>query len=173
MFPIVEEYGNINQESFESYYNKWPNILNNIPKCVVENWVYRHWGDFQDWISLEPQHWSFELKEFSNDEILSISHIYDWIENLHNEGIEYVNNTRRSESWLGQYMLRNGTTPTPIIVGINFGRYSHPKAPQICYMKEPFQLIEGHSRLGCLFGMIDSSHQNLKSKHKVWVAKST
>ncbi len=172
MYPEVINYGEFSQESFANYYKRWPTSLNNIPKCIVEHWIYRHREDFQQWIQLRPHEWKYELKEFSNEEILTISHIYDWIKNLHDEGKEYVSHSKRSETWLAQYMLENGTTPVPIIVGNFFGNIKHPKAHNSCNMKEPYQLLEGHSRLGCLFGMIDSRHPNLKTKHKVWVCKT-
>lgn len=167
MFPKVNNYGDIDVEDFQSYYARFPKELKSIPIDVVENWIYRHWDDFTEWIPLKPQDWKYELKEFSNNEILKISHINDWIPILKAEAVEYVTRGKRVNNYVGQYMLKNGTTPSPIIVGENIGHISYPRMPITCLMKEPYQLIEGHSRLACLLGMISSSHINLKKYHKV------
>lgn len=169
MYPEVKNYGEVDPESFEEYYERWPSYLNTIPRDIVKEWIYRHWDDFQIWIPLEPHKWTYELKEFTNDEILSIDHINNWIETLHKEGVEYINGTRKG--FAGSYVVNNGTFPSPIIVGENFGSLLHPSVPESFnwHMKEPFQLIEGTRRLGSLFGMIDAKHHNLQDRHEVWV----
>ncbi|MGM0785988.1 MAG: hypothetical protein ACQEUM_17985 [Pseudomonadota bacterium] len=171
VFPEVKGYGGYNPEDFEDYYRRWPDELQTIPKCVVEQWIHRHWDDFQDWIALNPHKWSWERREFTNQEILKIDHFGDWIEQLHSEGTEYVSAKPRSETFVGGYMLEHGTTPVPMIVAEYSGHAVHPKGFKDDYMKEPYQLIEGHSRLGCLLGMIDSDHPNLMKKHQVWVVR--
>lgn len=168
MTPQVTNYGDFNQEKFESYYAKFPNYLKNIPKDVVENWIYRHYDDFIEWIPLNPQNWIYELKDFTNEDILTISHILDWMPELKAEGLEYVSGGKRANHYVGKYMLSHGTTPSPIIVGENIGHLYHPNQKSIL-MKNPYQLIEGHKRLACLLGMINISHHNLNDKHKVWV----
>lgn len=170
MYPEVENYGDINQESFQSYYVKWTDNLSSIPKCIVEQWIHRHWNNFQEWRILNPHKWKYELKELSNYEILKIEHQGKWINDLHMEGKTYFNNGRRRNSPISKFMLENGTTPKPIMIAINRGSVIYPKVKNT-YMKEPYQLIEGHTRLGCLFGMIDANDKELKSKHKVWLIR--
>ncbi|AZR39528.1 hypothetical protein [Marinobacter salarius] len=171
VYPEVIGYGGEDPELFQDYYARWPDELRAIPRCVVEHWIHRHWDDFHDWIGLAPHEWTWECRELTNEEILEIGHFGDWIEQLHAEGAEYVSNTRRAETFIGTYMREYGTTPVPMIVAENAGHVLHPKGFDDDYMKEPYQLIEGHSRLGCLLGMIDSDHPNLSEKHKVWVVR--
>jgi hypothetical protein len=48
LVPAVNRYGESNVESFEKYYARWPASLQNFPECVVKNWVYRHWQQFDN-----------------------------------------------------------------------------------------------------------------------------
>ncbi len=169
-YPAVRKYGDIDMESFESYYARWPAAFSAIPKLVVEDWIYRHWGDFSDyWIDLEPHNWIYESKRFSSADILKIDHISTWIRELDAEGVEYVSNAPRSRTRMAQFILTNGTFPVPILVAKNAGHVIHPRSAKEP-MKEPLQLIEGHCRLACLRGMINSNHPNLAVEHESWVA---
>jgi hypothetical protein len=171
MYPSVYRYGDMEMESFDSYYSKWPPELADIPKAVVEDWIYRHWSDFEDrWIPLEPHKWAYQLSTFTNDDILAIDHVLTWIPELDAEGIEFVTGAPRSQGRLGQFMLANGTFPMPIMVAQDAGHIVCPRSGG-AYMKAPLQLVEGHTRLACLRGMINSRHPNLKSEHPVWVVR--
>ncbi len=170
MFPLVKNYDSLSPELFENYYQKWPQALNHIPKEVVETWIYRHWSDFKDWLPLQPESWGYELCEFTNEQIMEIGHVNNWPLQFRSWGRELLQGQHRKTTWLGKYMLEQGTTPTSIIVGKNFGFFSHPIECGDQQMKEPYQLIEGHMRLSYLMGMISEGHSNLTEKHKVWVA---
>ena len=126
MYPEVINYGSTDSESFNDYYQRWPKALKNIPKQVVESWIHRHWAQFQDWIPLKPETWSYELCELTNTEVLEISHVNDWPLQLEVWGRDLFRGSHRKTTWLGKYMLEHGTTPVPIIVGKNFGEQSHP-----------------------------------------------
>ena len=171
LYPVVIDYGEVECESFESYYGRWPSDLEPIPRCVVEQWIYRHWSDFQEWIPLEPHHWAWNRRSLSNDEVLQIGHVGDWIEHLLAKGKEFVSADLASGTQLDLYMRTHGTTPAPIIVAENAGHVLHPKGFSTDFMKEPFQLIEGHKRLARLIGMIDSGFLGLQSKHDTWVVQ--
>lgn len=169
MYPAVQKYGDIEMESFEKYYGRWPTELQTIPREVVKDWIYRHWTVFQNhWIGLKPHLWSYRCASFSNEDIVSINHIGTWIPELDAEGVEYVSGAPRSRTPLAQYMLSRGTFPVPIIVAESAGNVVYPHSGGEL-MKEPYQLIEGHNRLACIRGMINSQHSNLASSHSVWV----
>lgn len=170
MYPPVKGYGDFEVEPFESYSARWPVALSGIPRAIVEDWIYRHWHDFRNhWMQMQPHRWEFARASFSSFEILSIGHIGTWIPELDAEGVEYVTGAPRSRTRLAQFMLANGTFPVPIIVARDAGRIIHPRSGGES-MKEPYQLIEGHCRLACLRGMINSRHPNLSARHEVWVA---
>jgi hypothetical protein len=169
-YPPVRRYGDIDSESFDAYYARWPQALAAIPQQVVQDWIHRHWRDFKDhWVELAPHTWQYELALFTNEQVLSIDHIGTWISELDAEGVEYVSGAPRGKTHMAQYMLQHGTFPVPILVARSAGHVIHPRSAREP-MKQPLQLIEGHSRLACIRGMINSSHPNLASQHRVWVA---
>jgi hypothetical protein len=168
MFPAVNGYGDFEVETFDEYYSRWPESLSHIPRGVVEDWIYRHWRDFSaHWIKLSPQNWKYKLSEFSEIEIMEIDHVGTWIKELDSEGVEYVTGKPRSKTKLAQYMLSNGTFPRPIIVAKSAGHIMHPRSNNEA-MKEPYQLIEGHCRLACIRGMINSNNRKLAASHEVY-----
>lgn len=163
--PEVKGYGNFNVESFVDYYARWPEQLSNFPKCVVENWVYRHWQDFKSlWLDRSIELFAFRQVDLSNSEIMEISHIDNWLELLDYWGDELFRNKMRQETWLANYMLVNGTSPAPIIVAPNAYALEHPKGGPM----QANQLIEGHMRLAYIRGMIRHHHPKLKPSHIVW-----
>lgn len=169
MYPEVQRYGDMDVESFDDYYSRWPPELSSIPAPIVKDWIYRHWRCFKDrWIPLSPHAWTYELSVFTGEQILAIDHVLNWIPDLDAEGAEYVNGAPRSKGRLGQFMLANGTFPVPIIVARNAGHVVCPRSGGV-NMKTPLQLIEGHARLACIRGMLHSGHPNLKTEHQVWL----
>lgn len=169
MFPPVLHYGDIHAESFDEYYARWPAALEDIPRSVVQDWIHRHWSDFQrHWAKLEPHRWTFELASFSNDQVLSIDHVGPWIQELDAEGVEFVTGKSRSRTRLAQFMLGHGTFPAPIIVAHHASHVIHPRSGGE-RMKDPYQLIEGHTRIACIRGMINSDHPRLADRHDVWL----
>lgn len=117
---------------------------------------------------MAPHEWTFRSVLFSNERVMAIDHVRTWIPELDAEGVEFVNGAPRSKSRLGQFMLANGTFPVPIVVAENAGHVVCPRSGGE-HMKEPLQLIEGHTRLACLRGMISSDFPSLLAQHKVWV----
>ena len=169
LYPPVRFWGDPERESFEAYYARWPTELRNIPELVVKDWIYRHWRDFNRyWVQLRPHTWTFNWTRFSNDEIMEIDHIGDWIQELDLEGDEYVTGAPRSQASFARYMLSNGTFPLPPIVAKNAAAIVHPRGDGQL-MKAPLQLIEGHCRLACIRGMIRANHPHLAKVHDVWV----
>jgi hypothetical protein len=163
--PAVKGYGDLETESFDDYYDRWPTELSNFPKCVVENWVYRHWQDFKNlWLDRSIEDFVFELAEFNNAQISEVRHIGDWLETMDYWGDELFRNKLRQSTWLAKYMLANGTTPAPIIIAPNASGLEHPKGGSM----QDLQLIEGHMRLSYLRGMIRHNHSGLKALHVVW-----
>lgn len=156
-------------EPFETYFERWPTEYGHVPSGVIETWVYRHWRDFQRWLPLQPLHWAYELEQIKSSEILTIGHVGSWPDTLKYWGDDLFEGKARRATWLGRTMLDIGTTPAPIIVARNAGRYGHPREANAPFV-EPYQLIEGHMRLAYLKGMIRHGHPQLQSHHEVFVA---
>jgi hypothetical protein len=161
----VKGYGDFEVESFDDYYARWPNELSNFPRCVAENWVYRHWSDFEHlWLDRKIELFEFVQVALTNTEIMAIGHVGDWLETLDYWGDELFRNKMRQETWLAKYMLEHGTSPAPIIVAPDAVGLEHPRGLPM----HPNQLIEGHMRLAYLRGMIRHHHPALKPSHLVW-----
>ena len=165
--PAVEGWGDtLGSEPFETYIQNWPQTLSNFPESVIRQWVYRHWRDFQNrWIGWDLPRFRFVEATYTNDEIMAIDHISDWLNTLDFWGDELFTNKMRQSTWLATYMLEHGTSPEPIMVAVNAGGLKHPDRG--FPMKSPLQLIEGHMRLAYLRGMIRHKHP-LQSQHRVW-----
>lgn len=156
------------EESFESYLNKWPAELDNIPNCVIEQWCYRHNDQFiESWSSYNPEKWSFELVRFDNDMVYEIGHLKNELNHYDHVGRQYIK-YEHTRDFVGTYMLNYGTFPQPIIVAVDGGKLEHPRSRPGELMKEPYHLIEGHRRLGMLREMIRQGQQ-VSKVHPVWL----
>ncbi len=167
--PAPRDWGTFTVESFAEYRARWPKKYSNVPDEVIETWIYRHWREFQIWLPLRPLDWKYEFKELSSLEVMTIGHVGDWMETLQYWGDDLFDGTQRKKTWLGKFMLENGTTPSPIIVATDAGGWIHPRE-RARKMNEPLQLIEGHMRLAYLQALIRRSHPTTKSVHRVALA---
>lgn len=167
--PEPTDWGSLDVEPLSSYIKRWPKDLDQVPREVIETWVYRHWGDFLAWLPLQPFGWHYDEKSLSNAEILCISHVGDWPATLEYWGNDLIDGSSRKSTWLGRYMLENGTTPSPIIIAKNAGKFIHPREHGE-HMVEPYQLIEGHMRLAYLQAMIKRTASSTKQSHRVLIA---
>lgn len=171
--PLLLHSG-INPEPFSDYYSRWPYRLNNFPKEVIEEWIYRHYPNFLEWYQMyEISEWTFERKTLTSQETECIEHLEGELDHWLELGEDWLNpygQHQHYEVWLRTFMLENGTFPTPIIISEDAGGKLHPKSRSYGddYMQEPLQLIEGHKRLGFIRALIKSNNMNLKNKHAVW-----
>jgi len=164
--PEVIGYGDWNVESFDDYFARWPEELSNFPRDVVENWVHRHWQDFSmHWGDWPLGEFRFQLESMSNEDIMEIDHVGDWLSTLDYWGDELFRNALRQSTFLAKFMLEHGTTPAPIIVCKNTEGVEHPGTGQM----KALQLIEGHMRLAYLRGLNRHRHPSLKDEHQVWL----
>lgn len=160
-----------NKESFEEFLECWPFGLNNFPEEVIEDWVYRHNEDFlRDWSNYNLDEWEFESADFSIGDILSIGHLEGEMEKCDNSGVNILNSLGSyMEHELAPYMSEHGTYPVPIIVAENAFEVQHPKSYPNEYMATPYQIIEGHRRLGVLRTMIERRVPEVADTHRVWI----
>lgn len=157
-------------ESFESYKERWPSDLDHIPPDVIKSWAYDH--NEQVMVLSEDVYdlgkWDFKLADFSNDEIMRIKHFDSEMRHYDHIGKEYL--AGRMEGYdTAEYMLENGTFPSPIIVAHNAGHHLHHKSFKNEFMMEPYHIIEGNRRLAFVRAMIQSGYEKLQGTHKVWL----
>ncbi|HHX8571761.1 TPA: hypothetical protein ACVO35_000194 [Vibrio alginolyticus] len=156
-------------ETFEDYYARFPKELANIPKDVVENWMWFHNEQVVEFSKLyDFEKWTFELRDFDNDEIMAIRHFEYDLKLLDGKGQEFLLG-RLNEHDTAKFMFENGTSPCPIIVARDASKHIHHQREEGNYMLEPYQLIEGNRRLAYLRAMIGKPYSKLRDSHKVWV----
>lgn len=168
--PKPKNFSSLDVESFKDYRARLPIEFDVVPDSVIESWIYRHWPEFQEWLSLRPFEWKYKLMSMPSTEILRISHVSDWPTTLQYWGDDLIDGPFRKDTWLGKYMLEHGTTPIPMIVAMNAGGWGHPREGWLA-MQEPHQIIEGHMRLAYLQAMIRRNHTTLAAAHEVIVAE--
>lgn len=131
------------KENFESYKERVSSPAFNIPDCVLENWIHRHYSCVvSDYSFLNFNKMQFTKEEWSIEKIYHLIKSYDesWINNL-----GYQLYKRKNKSWLQDYMLKHMTWPVPIIVLENKETsYLNDRGMK---MGVPFHLLEGHLRL--------------------------
>ncbi|TPG51036.1 hypothetical protein EAH75_06470 [Rhodanobacter glycinis] len=169
--PAVLGYGDFHVEPFIEYVLRWPTELEAFPRCLIENWVYRHWSQFRDdWMPQGALEWLYEKETLSNDEIMQIAHFENDLRTMDYWGDQLFVDKMRRDTWLANFMLGYGTSPVPILVLRAGTDVRHPRALDGEKILEPFQIVEGHMRLSYLRGMIRHDHELIREEHDVWVA---
>lgn len=138
---------------FDDYYKRISNDdrFRHIPKLVLEQWIYPHHNNGNTianyaWINYETT--EFIVEEWDYELLQTVNIIDDYV--------EYVN-LRKSCSDFNQfccipedveYWRNNGTWKTPPII-LNISSFTCT-LPGWSDLKPPYQLVEGHSRIGYL-----------------------
>jgi len=160
-------------ESFEDYYIRWPQCLSQFPKCVIRQWAYDHNSVFlEKWSEYDLTNWQFSLVNFSKDDLSKIDHFSNERKEYIEKGIYWLENNGQSELEdidVVTYMIKHGTFPCPIIVGINGGHLIHPKSRPGEMMVEPYQILEGHTRWATALAFLEKQPSGLLEKHEIWL----
>lgn len=152
------------KESFESYKGRVSSSTINIPDCVLENWIHRHYSCVvSDYSFLNFNKMQFTKEEWSKDNIFSLIKSYDdgMINNL-----GYQLYKRENKSWLQDFMLKHMTWPIPIIVLEN--KETSYMDDRGMKMGVPFHLLEGHLRLNYFREIYRTEKETLKDTHLIW-----
>ncbi|MDG0875183.1 hypothetical protein L5D93_23275 [Paenibacillus thiaminolyticus] len=102
------------KEPFAEFYRRVGNLLPNVPKCVFENWIYRHYSDIDDYAFLDFRKMRFEKELWVKDAIYNNVNSYE--DNRLIDSLGYQIYERNNHTWLQKYMLQYSTWPVPIIV---------------------------------------------------------
>jgi len=166
-----------NQEWFDEYYARIKLKIDyqNIPKDVFEQWIHPHHKNYEtlknySWLDFKKM--EFIVREWNFDEL---SNLYV-IENYRNYFIGRSKLSDFKQFFCKaddlKYWKEKGTWRIPpIILDVNSLRSN---IPIDCELVRPFQLVEGHSRLGYLHSMNRISELNkgkIASKHRIYLMK--
>ena len=159
------------KEDFEEYYQclQQNEKLQHIPKEVLEHWIYdqyysertiRHyaWLNFYQ-IKFEKVKWP--TKRFVGIEIIDSYHEY----------VQFKSELGKiSDFQYDYYWKKNGTWFIPPIV-LDVSSLKQ-KIPRISGIKGPFQFVDGHTRLGYLYALINIARKkktNLDDSHWIYL----
>lgn len=146
-----------------------------IPDAVFEQWLWAHHNNYETlrnyaWINYEDV--EFALCNWTNEQLLNI--------NVISEYNDYVNGRARctktddfccNDDDLNYWINKGTWQMPPVILDVSSIKEETPTWSEI---KSPFQLIEGHSRLGYLKSMINLEKEGtvrLASSHLVYIMK--
>lgn len=162
---------------FEEYYERISknDKIKFIPKPVFEQWIYPHHQEphtLNNYAWINYENIEFELCEWNYDELKKVYVIENYRDCVHdyanfNDFDRFCCHPEDLEYW-----KKNGTWRTPPII-LDLISISS-KLPSWSDLKPPYQLVEGHSRLGYLHSMKIISELNkgrLASKHLVYLMK--
>jgi|TARA_R110000764_G_scaffold168514_3_gene255894 hypothetical protein len=146
-----------NQENFIEYYERVISSkfeLGSFPKEVYEQWIHPHHKNFDtlknySWIDyglieFEKVFWNIESIESVN--VIERAQSYVNLRASYNEFNEFCCKSEDLEYWKSCGTWR---TP-PIILDVNS---LNDELPNWSELRKPYQLVEGHSRLGYLKSM--------------------
>jgi hypothetical protein len=168
-----------NSEDFEEYF---PRInskedYKHIPESVLEQWIHPHnhnWKTLANYAWLDYSKIRFESQEWTFEKLANI-HVIKEFE-------EYVS-TRASLSDFKNFLLyktgedlaywkNEGTWKTPPIILDSESLKAPP--PTWSEIVKPYQLVEGHTRLGHLHSMkkvSDLGKGKIAETHQIWLMR--
>jgi len=149
--------------------------LRHIPKSIFEQWIYGlHFEDntLQNYAWINYENIEFNLSDWDFNDLAKVNIIEDFKDYFNGRASykdfdQFCCNDEDLDYW-----KENGTWKTPpIILDICSLTTEIPKWSELI---PPYQLVEGHSRLGYLHSMKRISDLNkgkIASKHKIYLMK--
>ncbi len=158
-------------DEFITEYCKRVDDIIHVPIAVADQWLYCHYYnadtvDNYGWINYEQS--IFELGMMGTEDIVNL--------NVIDAYQHYVLEKREADPFDSfscismdmQNWIQEGTWRVPPIV---IDVQSFPELPAQADIKGPFQLVEGHTRLGYLLSLYRTG-KHLKHKHEVYILRS-
>ncbi|MGX5608846.1 hypothetical protein ACWKTZ_20970 [Bacillus cereus] len=152
------------KESIESYKKRVASLLPNMPECVLENWIHRHYSC----VIMDYPFLNFEKMQFIKEEWLK-EDIYNNIKSYDEDMINKLGwqiYDRADKTWLQTYMLKHMTWNVPIIILEN--KENQYVSHENRLLGSPFHLLEGHLRLNYFRKIYSREKENLKETHEIW-----
>ncbi len=170
--PLKSKYGNL--EDFEDYYAriKLKKEFSHIPRSVFEQWLWAHHDkepSINNYGWLDYMHIEFKLCTWTNNQLTNIYVIQEY-KNYYMNRASYdnFNSFCCGDSELNEWKTYGTWRTPPIIIDVNS---INGDIPEWFELKPPYQLVEGHSRLGYLHSMftIDRLGKGqVAKKHKIY-----
>ena len=173
--PLRVEHGNL--EHFDNYYERIKQKTNfsHIPKTIFKQWLWAHHDkeeSIQNYGWLDYEKIEFTLCEWSNKQLIDIYVLESYRDYFENKAsFDDISGLCCLEKDLISWKSK-GTWRTPPIIIDN--KSLKDKIPTHCELISPYQLVEGHTRLGYLHSMfrIDSlGKEKVAKKHFIYLMR--
>jgi hypothetical protein len=162
----------LGKENLQLYLNRINTSFPQMPNDVLGQWIYQHQRNpeiikLYGWIDYSKA--QFKLVKWSTEKILKIKTYSEFSQ--HTETYKHFKSGESLEQIGGseidrKFWLENGTWRTPIIVLDT----DNIITPENVKLERPYQLVEGHTRLGWLMGFNNSTTPyKCKAFHNVWL----
>ncbi len=143
-------------------------LLPNTPKDVVEQFYVDHgtnsdFYDSYDNLNISDLVWEKKLLPYTaikDCDLISIPDFENWVSTCCDRTKRVAEN--RDWNKIGQY--------SPEVIEHWKIQNTWLRSPLFLKVENCYRLVEGHSRYGCLKGLIESGVLEEKSQHLVWVA---
>jgi hypothetical protein len=160
-------WGSVHVEPFEAYRKRMRTRLPNFPEDQLESWLYRHFEDaVRVWGWLGFDRLEFERQVWSAKAVLEQVQAFE-PRLIHGWKRGLLEDRMFRRSWLGAWMIEQGTWPVAPLVLDNDGRASTPKGKALAR----FHLIEGHHRLAYLHALAECSEWEPRAEHDLWITQ--
>jgi hypothetical protein len=173
--PLKVEHGNL--ERFEDYYARiqQKKEFSHIPKSVFKQWLWAHHDkkqSIQNYGWLDYKNIEFELCTWTNSQLTNIYVIQGYL-NYYKNRASYndFDSFCCIDNDLNEWKAKGTWRTPPIIIDVNS---INENIPGWCELNPPFQLVEGHSRLGYLHSMftIDRLGKGkVAEKHEIYLMR--
>nr|WP_315145859.1 hypothetical protein [uncultured Flavobacterium sp.] len=175
---IRVKYGDIEDyENFEEYYEriKIKTEFSHIPEIVFEQWLWAHIDKEESitnygWLNYEEI--EFELCSWTTNQLTNINVIESYRDYYKNRASYNDLNTFCCTDKDLKVWKKRGTWRTPPII-LDVQSISE-EIPNWCEIVPPYQLVEGHSRLGYLKSMVTIDKLGkgkVAEKHNIYVMR--
>lgn len=175
---IRVKYGDIEDyENFEEYYEriKIKTEFSHIPEIVFEQWLWAHIDKEESitnygWLNYEEI--EFELCSWTTNQLININVIESYRDYYKNRASYNDLNTFCCTDKDLKVWKKRGTWRTPPII-LDVQSISE-EIPNWCEIVPPYQLVEGHSRLGYLKSMVTIDKLGkgkVAEKHNIYVMR--
>lgn len=161
--PYQDQGGDVAEDCCAYVQRMKATLLPHWPDEVLREWLHRHAGSIDTYVFLEFETFSFAkqiwpLSRIPGREAFEDEVVCDQFSNVEERA-------EQPGDWLAQYMVREGTWNTPIVLLDNqHGQWAFPDGSPL---KQPYHLLEGHHRLAFLNTLRVTG--KARAEHEVWV----
>ncbi|MDP3432662.1 MAG: hypothetical protein Q8T04_06825 [Bacteroidota bacterium] len=162
---------------FEEYYKRVikNEKLKHIPKIIFEQWIYylhNEYNTLQNYAWINYENIEFDICEWDFTELTIINIIEDFREHVKNRS-QYTDFDQFccTDEDIDHWNEKGTWRIPPIILDV---KSLNSKIPEWSELIPPYQLVEGHSRLGYLYSMKRLTELNkgkISLKHWIYLMK--